>query len=622
MKKSDIIIVGAGHAGCEACHIISKFGLSLILINGKKDMFGKMSCNPAIGGLAKGHIVREIDALGGIMAKFADKNGIQFRMLNKSKGAAVWGPRAQIDKEKYMHDITKYISTLQNILIFEDWISEVILKENKAIGVRSIAGNEYYASSIILCCGTFLNGLIHIGEKKVPAGRIGEKCAVFLSDQLSNLGITKLRLKTGTPARIIKESVEYKCLFEQKGDFYPQPFSFSTKELSNQQVSCFLTHTNMETHKIIKENLHLSPMGSGLIKATGPRYCPSIETKLINFADKESHQIFIEPEGRTHPDVYLNGLSNCFPEDIQLKIVRSIKGLEKAEIHIPAYAIEYDCFSPIHLKQTLESKIISNLYFAGQINGTSGYEEAAAQGFIAAINAGHKIMRKEPFILKRSEAYIGVLIDDLVTKGTDEPYRMFTSRAEFRLLLRQDNADERLMKKGYNLGLVEKEQLDEADAKIKKIHQSVELFKKTLVKKEKANEIIIKVNMPPTDEGTHLYSLLKRPEIHFEHLQKKELLPEELSLEELSRIETIIKYEGYIQKQILLVQELEKLENIPIPKDYNYMNNNNLSTEARQKLTKIRPNNLGQAGRISGVNQTDLQILMIELKKNDLRKRD
>src|SRR3989339_470906 len=336
MKKSDIIIVGAGHAGCEACHIISKFGLSLILINGKKDMFGKMSCNPAIGGLAKGHIVREIDALGGIMAKFADKNGIQFRMLNKSKGAAVWGPRAQIDKEKYMHDITKYISTLQNILIFEDWISEVILKENKAIGVRSIAGNEYYASSIILCCGTFLNGLIHIGEKKVPAGRIGEKCAVFLSDQLSNLGITKLRLKTGTPARIIKESVEYKCLFEQKGDFYPQPFSFSTKELSNQQVSCFLTHTNMET-------------------------------KLINFADKESHQIFIEPEGRTHPDVYLNGLSNCFPEDIQLKIVRSIKGLEKAEIHIPAYAIEYDCFSPIHLKQTLESKIISNLYFAGQI---------------------------------------------------------------------------------------------------------------------------------------------------------------------------------------------------------------------------------------------------------------
>lgn len=610
----DIIIVGGGHAGCEAANASVKLGLSCLLLTGNKNEISKMSCNPAIGGLAKGHIVREIDALGGLMAKITDKTGIQFRMLNLSKGAAVWGPRAQVDKNYYSGYASEYLASLNGLLIIEEIVNKVLVKNNCVIGVGTLSGKEYFSKSVIITCGTFLNGLIHIGEKKINGGRINENNVIGLTKSINSFGILSARLKTGTPARIIKDSVDFSCLQEQKGDDIPSPFSFSTEKITQQQVSCFLTRTTQETHDLIKKNFHLSPMASGFIKSKGPRYCPSIETKIINFPEKETHPLFVEPEGRDHPNIYLNGFSNCFPEEFQLRLLQTIPGLDNCKISKPAYAIEYDYFPPIQLKNTLESKKITNLFFAGQVNGTSGYEEAAAQGLMAGINAALKIKGKDPFILKRSEAYIGVLIDDLVTKGTDEPYRMFTSRAEFRLILRQDNADERLMTKGYNLGLVDKETYNRCNEKIKKVYFCLEEFKKMHIEKEILNPYLEKNSLPNVKNNISLFSLLKRPEFSLDILKKDFSLNFDLGYFDLKRVEVMIKYEGYLIKQKEFIRDFELMEEKDIPQDFDYNSVHNLSTEAKEKLTFIMPSTLGQASRISGVSPADIQTLMIFIK--------
>src|SRR3989339_189478 len=559
MNNYNVIVIGGGHAGCESINVLNRITKNCLLITHNRNFLCKMSCNPAIGGLAKGHIVKEIDALGGIMGRFADKYGIQFRMLNKSKGPAVWGPRAQIDKNMYCENISKYINKLQNITVVEDDVIDIIVSKNKVSGVKTLSGHIFSCNAIIISSGTFLNSIIHIGGKTFPCGRINENNSIGLSENLNKYGITIKRLKTGTPPRIKKESINYSELQEQCGDDKPQCFSFFSTQHPLNLASCYLTHTNEKTHLLIRENFHLSPMASGQIKATGPRYCPSMETKLIFFPEKKSHQLFIEPEGLNDPNIYLNGFSNCLPEEIQLLALKTIHGLEDAIISQPAYAIEYDFFPPTQLHNNLESKIIGNLFFAGQVNGTSGYEEAAAQGLIAGINAAHKILDKPSFILKRSEAYIGVLIDDLVLKGTDEPYRMFTSRSEFRLLLRQDNADERLVEKGYDLGLIDK--------------------------------------------------------INFNILNERLFFSFDYSVEELQRIETLIKYEGYLKKQEAFVSEFNKHEEFYIPENLDFSTIKNLSNEAVEKLSKIKPKTVGQASRISGVNPSDIFILMVFLKK-------
>ncbi|MDD5072228.1 MAG: tRNA uridine-5-carboxymethylaminomethyl(34) synthesis enzyme MnmG [Candidatus Omnitrophica bacterium] len=578
-KDYDVIVVGGGHAGCEAALCAARMGLKCLLLTMDPDTIAQMSCNPAIGGLAKGHIVREIDALGGEMAKVADKTGIQFRLLNTKKGPAVQAPRAQADKKLYRLTMKKILEGQDDLDLKQETVEEIITSSGKAAGVLCQSGVRYGAKAVIITTGTFLNGLIHIGMTTFPAGRIGEPPAARLSDSLRSLGFEIKRLKTGTPARLKKGSIDFSKTEIQDGDPEPTPFSFSTERIEQRQVPCYITYTNHETHKFILGNLDRSPLYSGKIKGVGPRYCPSIEDKVVRFKDKERHQIFLEPEGLDSDEIYPNGVSTSLPEDVQLSMLRTIKGLEHCEVARFGYAIEYDFCPPTQLKPTLETKLIDGLYFAGQINGTSGYEEAAGQGLIAGINAAQKIKGKGPFVLKRSEAYIGVLIDDLVTKGTNEPYRMFTSRAEYRLLLRHDNADVRLMGYGHELGLIPEPQY------------------KALIEKKKMIEagVVALKRKRPGEISSYPAEIRKQAELE-------------------------VKYEGYINRQVREAEKFKKLEQVTIPSTIDFKSIKGLRKEAQEKLDKINPGSVGQASRISGISPCDISLLYVYIEALHKRK--
>ena len=613
----DVIVVGGGHAGCEAAVASAGMGCKTLLITMNMNSIAWMSCNPAIGGLAKGHLVKEIDALGGEMAKVIDATGIQFRMLNRSKGPAVWSPRAQADRVMYSSEMKSRIEKKDNLTIKEGTVEEILADGKRAAGVKTSTGLVYGSRAVVITAGTFLNGLIHIGLKSYPGGRAGEIPSKGLTENLNKLGIKSERFKTGTPPRIDGKTVNWKLLTVQNGDENPVPFSYQTEKIEKVQVPCYLTYTNHETHNILFSGFDRSPLYSGVIKSLGPRYCPSIETKLVRFKDKERHQIFLEPEGYNTSEYYVNGFATSLPEDIQIKGLRSIKGLEEVEITRFGYAIEYDYFPTYQIKLNLESRAVENLFLAGQINGTSGYEEAAGLGMMAGINAALKLQNEKPFILDRSEAYIGVLIDDLVTRGTDEPYRMFTSRAEYRLLLRQDNADERLMKYGYGFGLIP----DKVYEKMKKKKGDrerivVSLYKKK-VKPNEINPILERVNSAKIDCAVNIAQILKRPEISFSDISEF-LRGEEKndSLDSIApQVEMEIKYKGYIERQISQVERMKKHENELIPDDIDYYKIISISTEAKEKLSKVRPHSIGQASRIPGMTPSDISVLLIYLKK-------
>ncbi|MBI2471296.1 MAG: tRNA uridine-5-carboxymethylaminomethyl(34) synthesis enzyme MnmG [Planctomycetes bacterium] len=593
----DVIVVGAGHAGCEAALASARMGMSTALLTINLDTIAQMSCNPAIGGLAKGQLVREIDALGGEMAKVTDETGIQFRMLNTKKGPAVHSPRAQSDKKAYQFSMKKRVERQSNLFLRQEVVDDLIIENKKAIGLVGQSGIKYKAKTIILTTGTFLKGLIHIGEFITSGGRIGELSSEKLSDALRRNGFEVGRLKTGTSPRLNGRTINYNPLTPQYGDENPQPFSFSTEKITCSQVPCYITYTNPTTHEIITSNLSRAPLYSGQIKSVGPRYCPSLEDKVVRFSGKDQHQIFLEPEGLNTLEIYCNGISTSMPHDIQEAIVHSITGLESAEIVRYGYAIEYDFVPPTQLHSSLETKLVENLFHAGQINGTSGYEEAAAQGIMAGINAALKIQGKEPFILDRSEAYIGVLIDDLVTKGTQEPYRMFTSRAEYRLLLRQDNADRRLMKYGYRYGLISERQWNK------------------LQEKEKAiTEILAYMDKKNIGPDT-LTKILSRPDRTFDSLLAIDdgLRQRQISNEVKEQVEIEVKYKGYIDRQQIQIEKFKKMEDYKIPQAIDYSKIPELRKESRQKLSQIRPASLGQASRISGVSPADISILMIYL---------
>ena len=612
----DIIVVGGGHAGCEASLASARLGHKTLLVTGNIKNIADMPCNPSIGGPAKGILVREIDALGGEMGINTDKSHIQLKMLNTKKGPAVWALRAQADKITYPKEMLKTLKNQENLEILEAIVDDLLVKDKKVYGIKLESGEEILSKIVILTTGTYLKADILVGSDRHPGGPHGEKEAKNLSDNLRKLGLSIQRLKTGTPQRIEKSSIDYSVLEREDGDNVLRTFSFDTKPLYKveNQEPCYLTYTNEVTHQIIKDNLNKSSMYGGYVHGVGPRYCPSIEDKVVRFADKERHQLFLEPESLYYDDIYLQGFSTSMPYDIQEKMVHSLKGLEHAVIKKYAYAIEYDAIDPLEMQPSLENKIIENLFTAGQINGTSGYEEAAAQGLMAGINASLKLRNKEPLILKRDEAYLGVLIDDLVTKGTKEPYRMLTSRAEYRLLLRHDNADLRLREYGHEVGLIDDNRYKEFVKKKDNIQALLNDLKvKKITTKEK--DIIQKLNTSPLLDGITLYDLLKRPEINMQMLKNLDLIDDSYSEEVLEQVEINIKYEGYIKKALKEADKLKQMEDVKIPEDLDYKMVPNLASEARQKLDKVKPITLGQASRISGVNPSDIAILSVYLKR-------
>lgn len=616
-QEYDVIVVGAGHAGCEAAAAAANMGSSVLLVTMNMGTIGQMSCNPAMGGVAKGQIVREIDALGGYSGIISDRSMIQFRMLNRSKGPAMWSPRSQNDRMRFAEEWRLTLEAIPNLDMWQEMASEILVENNRVVGIRTGMGIEIRSKAVVLTNGTFLNGLIHIGEKQFGGGRTGEKAATGLTEQLVSLGFESGRMKTGTPPRIDGRSLDYSKMEEQKGDENPGKFSFTDTLPLTTQRSCHITYTNPTVHEILETGFHQSPMFTGRIQGIGPRYCPSIEDKINRFAERDRHQIFVEPEGWNTIEIYVNGFSTSLPEDVQQKALREIPGFEKAKMFRPGYAIEYDFFPPTQLKQTLETKEVANLYFAGQINGTTGYEEAGCQGLMAGINAHLQINEKDPFILKRSEAYIGVLIDDLINKGTDEPYRMFTSRAEFRILLRQDNADLRLTEKAYQLGLVDSNRLEGVQKKKSDVATALDTFKQIKVKPVDVNEKLASFDTAQIRETAPVINLLKRPEIHINELAT---LGDSVSdalghfqLEVLEQAEIQIKYDTYIKKEQAHAEKVEQLENVKMRTDFDYSSISSLSAEGREKLTKLKPATLGQASRISGVSPADISILMIYL---------
>jgi len=623
----DIVVVGAGHAGCEAALASARLGCKTVLFAINLDSIANMPCNPSIGGTAKGHLVREIDALGGEMGKNTDKTFIQSKMLNSAKGPAVFSLRTQVDRRRYQIEMKHTLEKQDNLDIKQAEIVDILSEvgesgKRRIIGVKTHTGAIFRCKAVILTTGTYLKARIIIGDVSYSGGPDGLFPANKLSDSLQELGLEILRLKTGTPARINRRSIDFSKMTEQPGDERIVPFSFEVDEIKIEQVSCWLTYTNKETHRIIKENLHRSPLYSGDIKGVGPRYCPSIEDKVVRFADKESHQVFVEPMGLNTEEMYLQGMSSSLPEDVQIKMVKSLPGLENVSIMRSAYAIEYDGINATQLNLTLEAKNVDGLYSAGQINGSSGYEEAAAQGLIAGINAALSILGKEPIIIDRSEGYIGVLIDDLVTKGTKEPYRMMTSRSEYRLLLRQDNADFRLTPIGYRIGLINDERYKKFKEKWDKINREIErIEKKVIPPSEKVNAFLERMNSTPLKSGAKLSELLRRPELNYESLSEIDEREEDLSFAVKEQVEISIKYDGYIKRQLMQVEQFKKLEKRKLDKDINYLEIDGLRIEARQKLNSIKPDSIGQASRITGVSPADISVLLVYMEQRNRDKR-
>jgi tRNA uridine 5-carboxymethylaminomethyl modification enzyme len=615
-ERYDVIVVGGGHAGCEAAAAAANLGSKTLLVTMNMMTIGQMSCNPAMGGVAKGQIVREIDALGGYSGIITDRTMIQFRMLNRSKGPAMWSPRAQSDRMRFAEEWRLMLEQTPNLDFFQDMVTSLLVKNEKVIGVKTSLGIEIYGSTVILTNGTFLNGLIHIGEKSFGGGRAGERASTGLTAELEKLGFESGRMKTGTPPRIDGRSLNYSLMEEQKGDEPAGKFSYMNTPPLLEQRSCYITYTNSEVHDLLKEGFEKSPMFSGRIQGLGPRYCPSIEDKIDRFAERERHQIFVEPEGWNTVEVYVNGFSTSLPEDVQYKAIRKIKGFENAKFFRPGYAIEYDFFPPTQLKHTLETKLIENLYFAGQINGTTGYEEAAGQGLIAGINAHQKTHSLPAFILERSEAYIGVLIDDLITKGTEEPYRMFTSRAEYRIILRQDNADLRLTKKAYELGLATKERMNLVEQKLRSTEEIIHFLKQTSTTPEEVNSLLISRDSSPISEKKKLEQILQRPQISINDLATLPVYAnfideKSITLDGQEQGEILTKYSGYIEREKETADKQRRLEDLIIPEDFDYSKLVSLSAEARQKLNLVRPKTIAQAGRISGVSPSDINVLLV-----------